>query len=78
MSKTEPFQFDLWVKSEMNIVPVQGNAFSSALKKRSTQTSKTFLPNVYIARQGGTHTLGPHVGPRRLVTQKYDPDIRLT
>ena len=28
ISKTEPFKFDLWVKPEINIVPVQGKAFS--------------------------------------------------
>ena len=39
-------------------------------RKRAHKKARPFLPNVYIARQGGTHTLGPHVGPRRLVLIK--------
>ena len=39
-------------------------------RKGAHKKARPFLPNVYIARQGGTHTLGPHVGPRRLVLSK--------
>eukprot|EP00493_Phyllostaurus_siculus_P001570 UN01578 len=47
----------------MDIVPVQGNAFSSVLKKGAHKQARPFLPNVYIARQGAhihlAHTCAP-------------------
>ena len=47
----------------MNIVPVQSNAFSSVLKKRSTQTSKFFFSEyLYSKTRGHTYTW-PTRGP---------------
>ena len=40
-------------------------------RKGAHKQARPFLPKAYRARQGGTHTLGPHVGPRRLVFQIY-------